>query len=963
MSNIYMIGNSLTDQVKYDGFKALAESRGKTHNWGRHVIPGTPLDYLVDHANSGFKEEPYGYYENAFSYHRWDAVTLQPFDRHLPEDLSAIDKLLKPLESKSPDAQVYVYAQWPLDNGKDWDTQWLRPYTGQWDDSQRSKAYYELLTRELNTAEPLFSPFYIIPVGHVMYELNQRMETGQVPGYSSITQLYSDNIHLNNVGSYLVATTFFATIYKENPNGLPIPVQYQPNASTDQPLSAFLAGIIQDAVWDIVTTTPLSGVSAVVPLTIRNNGLPEAIQAQTYSQSLEAMGGGGSYNWGIATGALPTGLTLSNTGTLSGNPTTTGTFNFTARVTDANGVSVNKPLTLEIAADTIPDITSTVLPNGARGSRYQQTLTATQGNGNVTWSLASGSLPTGITLRSDGLLAGTPGVQGAYNFSVRATDSDATPDSDTQALSLVVGAPAANTLLTSKTLSPIAIDGNLNESVWNLTNTATRTNIGTSNNTVKFGTLWDSTYLYVAAQITDSTIRKDSTNLWDDDAIEIFIDSKHDRESVFNSDDRQIIVDSNGNLFEQGGRSNGIQKAVQKNTAGYTVELAIPWANLGLTAAENLSIGFDFANDDDDNGGDRDSQQVWQNADVRNLSPNQFGNLLLSNTTVSSTTGTGTTGTGGTAPTTVTFENLTVGDSGSSTYNDASGYSFADVGSDKLRVYGTGNGYQTKVLHSDNWGRTIKVTKTNGSNFDLASFDYVASIWNDNADAIVTGYFTNGSTQVSNFATSSKQAQTLNLNWNSLSRVEINFAGGTNQAYGGIDNFVFGNSTSSTGTGTGAGTGTTGTGTTGTNRVTVTFENLNTGLYSSHAYNDLAGYTFADLQPYPDKLQIYGTSNGFQSKVLHPNNWGHSIQLSKTGGGVFDLASFDHAASIWNDKIDATVTGYVANGSTRSASFLTSTKQLQTLDLGWTGLDRVVIDFAGGLNAAYGALDNFVMAS
>jgi hypothetical protein len=75
---------------------------------------------------------------------------------------------------------------------------------------------------------------------------------------------------------------------------------------------------------------------------------------------------------------------------------------------------------------------------------------------------------------------------------------------------------------------------------------------------------------------------------------------------------------------------------------------------------------------------------------------------------------------------------------------------------------------------------------------------------------------------------------------------------------------------------------------------------------------------------------------------------------------MFNLESFD-AASVFGDAMDATVTGYLANGSTRTATYLTASRSLQTLNLGWTGLTRVEINFTGGQSPAYGALDNFVL--
>ncbi len=85
-----------------------------------------------------------------------------------------------------------------------------------------------------------------------MEELDNRMEAGLVPGFSDITDIYIDDIHLDNVGSYIVATTFYATIFKQSPIGLPVPSEYQP-------LSSELTAIIQDTVWDVVPTISLTG--------------------------------------------------------------------------------------------------------------------------------------------------------------------------------------------------------------------------------------------------------------------------------------------------------------------------------------------------------------------------------------------------------------------------------------------------------------------------------------------------------------------------------------------------------------------------------------------------------------------------------------------------------------------------------------------------------------------------------
>jgi hypothetical protein len=71
-------------------------------------------------------------------------------------------------------------------------------------------------------------------------------------------------------------------------------------------------------------------------LAISTTSLTPAISGTSYSDALVATGGTTPYTWTITAGALPTGITLSTTGLISGTTTTTGTFNFTVKVADSS---------------------------------------------------------------------------------------------------------------------------------------------------------------------------------------------------------------------------------------------------------------------------------------------------------------------------------------------------------------------------------------------------------------------------------------------------------------------------------------------------------------------------------------------------------------------------------------------------------------------------------------------------
>lgn len=262
---VYFVGNSVTDTVRYAALADLAKARGHRQVWGRHMIPGAPLAWIWSHADQGFQQPPFGHYPKALAEHTWDVLTLQPFDRHLDRgddsDLTLCRKFIDLARKRSPDVQVYVYSRWPRrDQPKkgeyhlDYAKKWERPYTGGWDGSNETRDYFERLVAALRKAYPdAKKPVLLIPVGDVLLELEKRMKAGKVPGYDGVEKLYADGIHFNAVGSYVVGCTFFATLYRESPVGLP--------SAPYQVADEKLARAVQEAVWDVVRAHPLAGVA------------------------------------------------------------------------------------------------------------------------------------------------------------------------------------------------------------------------------------------------------------------------------------------------------------------------------------------------------------------------------------------------------------------------------------------------------------------------------------------------------------------------------------------------------------------------------------------------------------------------------------------------------------------------------------------------------------------------------
>ncbi|HUI84074.1 MAG TPA: Ig domain-containing protein [Candidatus Binatia bacterium] len=167
-----------------------------------------------------------------------------------------------------------------------------------------------------------------------------------------------------------------------------------------------------------------------------------------YRQLLVATGGRVPYTWSISQGSLPPGLTVSSDGIISGSPTMTGTFNFTATVTDSQTPTAavdSAPLSITVN----PDLTlsSSTLPNAVVGSAYSATITASNGVAPYNYVIAFGSLPDGLTLTTtqpmggganSATIGGTPTAAGVFSFTVQVTDSAFVPESYTAAFTITV---------------------------------------------------------------------------------------------------------------------------------------------------------------------------------------------------------------------------------------------------------------------------------------------------------------------------------------------------------------------------------------------------------------------------------------------------------------------------------------------------------------------------------------------
>jgi hypothetical protein len=264
---VFHVGHSLVNRNMPAMLEQLAGT-GHDHRsqlgWGAtlksHWEPDVPIN--------GFEQEnAHPRYEDART-----AVKSGKFDALVLTEMVEIKDAINSFDSPEylrrwareahtadPTTRVYLYETWhQLDDPTGWLQRLDRDLPMYWEG--------ELLAKALAHGDT-GGPVYVIPAGQVMGRLVRRIdEDGGFPGLTAREDLFvrrpdgtHDNIHLNDVGNYVVALTHYAVLYHRSPVGLPYRLKRADGKDADAP-SEQAARAIQALIWEVVTSYPKTGV-------------------------------------------------------------------------------------------------------------------------------------------------------------------------------------------------------------------------------------------------------------------------------------------------------------------------------------------------------------------------------------------------------------------------------------------------------------------------------------------------------------------------------------------------------------------------------------------------------------------------------------------------------------------------------------------------------------------------------
>ena len=122
----------------------------------------------------------------------------------------------------------------------------------------------------------------------------------------------------------------------------------------------------------------------------------------------------------------------------------------------------------------------------------------------------------------------------------------------------------------------------------------------------RFKAAWNEDYFMIWVDVRDDILINENEDVWSDDGVELFFDIGNEKAVEYDTNDFQFIFgwnDDEGAGFAGSPEYDDVDYYFKDEDAGYVMEMAIPWENLGAdgTLLEDSVIGFTIEVNDQDN--------------------------------------------------------------------------------------------------------------------------------------------------------------------------------------------------------------------------------------------------------------------------------------------------------------------------------------------------------------------------
>lgn len=224
----FFLGHSLVNFHMPNMVSKLSVDGSRTFSYNANVGNGANLLFHWNNPTSGQGDQwnttlPLGGFENFIL---TEAVPLLG-QLQWSSTYRIADSLYQFAEQYNPNIRYYIYETWHCTNSGngtttgeggypcDWDAESTTPWRQRLDIDLPK---WESIADSINLLHP--NAMLVIPAGQAMARLTDSIAAGSVPGLSAMTDLFSDNIHMDLRGNYFIACVMYSVIHGVSPEGL-----------------------------------------------------------------------------------------------------------------------------------------------------------------------------------------------------------------------------------------------------------------------------------------------------------------------------------------------------------------------------------------------------------------------------------------------------------------------------------------------------------------------------------------------------------------------------------------------------------------------------------------------------------------------------------------------------------------------------------------------------------------------
>ncbi|WP_050929020.1 hypothetical protein [Aestuariivita boseongensis] len=245
--DVVQSGHSLTDDIMAPLTQMVRATHVRGGKLDKATLPGSPMDWRWNNPTDPDIRQP-----GVIA--QYDVLVLTeraPLSRTLPWHQSPEWALRWTTHAwRNGGLRTVLYATWvEIDSGPDAENLYNDPdgHIPFRDRLPIEMAGWRSILDHVNANLPQGVPkVSMIPGPLIMAAAYDDIAAGKAPGLSSISDLFTDQIHLNARGAYLIALAHYAVIYGADPRGLPhgIPARGEPDKAQ--------AAWMQDLVWRVL---------------------------------------------------------------------------------------------------------------------------------------------------------------------------------------------------------------------------------------------------------------------------------------------------------------------------------------------------------------------------------------------------------------------------------------------------------------------------------------------------------------------------------------------------------------------------------------------------------------------------------------------------------------------------------------------------------------------------------------